>query len=104
MIERDNGNIAVLRVELHEIEPLIWRRIGVRTSITLPGLHAVIQAAMGWLDYHLWAFRVGHRRYSLSLADHPEWNERITDAARGLAQVEWAAGLYFSVSPITPID
>jgi hypothetical protein len=28
----------------------------VPTSITLNVLHEVIQAAMGWLDYHLWEF------------------------------------------------
>jgi hypothetical protein len=46
--------IAVVRIELEGIEPLIWRRVGVRTSISLEALHSVIQAAMGWLNSHLW--------------------------------------------------
>jgi hypothetical protein len=81
MIGSDDRNIAVLRVELQDIEPLIWRRVAVRTSIALAGLHAIIQAAMGWEDNHLWEFRLGQRRYSLTITDDPEWNERITDAA-----------------------
>jgi len=46
-------SIAVLRIELADIEPLIWRRVAVRTSMNLKAVHSVIQAAMGWLDYHL---------------------------------------------------
>ena len=50
--------LAILRIELAEIEPLIWRRVAVRTSTNLQTLHKIIQAAMGWLDYHLWEFTV----------------------------------------------
>jgi hypothetical protein len=49
----DPDGITLLRIELENIEPLIWRRVAVRTSINLKVLHSVIQAAMGWLDYHL---------------------------------------------------
>ncbi len=55
-------DIAILRIELEDIEPLIWRRVGVRTSMTLKAVHSVIQAAMGWLDYHLWEFEGNERR------------------------------------------
>jgi Plasmid pRiA4b ORF-3-like protein len=47
-------DIAVLRIELEDIEPLIWRRVAVHTSMNLKAVHGVIQAAMGWLDNHLW--------------------------------------------------
>ena len=52
-------DIAVLRIELEDIEPLIWRRVPVPASMNLKALHRVIQAAMGWLDYHLWEFTAG---------------------------------------------
>jgi len=39
--------IAVLRIELEHIEPLIWRRVAVPTSMSLKALHSVIQATMG---------------------------------------------------------
>jgi hypothetical protein len=42
-----SSSIYTLRVELERIEPPIWRRIQVPTSITLPKLHTVLQAAMG---------------------------------------------------------
>jgi hypothetical protein len=37
-----------LRVELEEIEPVIWRRILVPGQITLPQLHDLLQLVMGW--------------------------------------------------------
>jgi len=37
---------------------MIWRRVLVRSDMTLSGLHQVIQIAMGWEDYHLHAFRI----------------------------------------------
>ena len=41
-------NIVILRIELEDIDPLIWRRVAVRTSMNLKAVHRVIQAAMGW--------------------------------------------------------
>ena len=52
-----------------------------RTSINLKALHSVIQAAMGWLDYHLWEFAAGERKYRMLLPNDPDWNERIENAA-----------------------
>ena len=56
-----SDEIAILRIELEDIEPLIWRRVAVRTSMTLRALHSVIQTAMGWLDSRLWEFASGGR-------------------------------------------
>jgi hypothetical protein len=53
----------VFRVSLREIEPEIWRRVQVPGSFSLDRLHEVLQFAFGWLDYHLYAFRVGERRF-----------------------------------------
>src|ERR1039457_4733160 len=63
--------IATLRIEINYIEPLIWRRVAVRTSMNLMALHKVIQAAMGWLDYHLWEFDVDDRKYGMPDPDRP---------------------------------
>ena len=73
--------VAVLRIELEDIEPLIWRRVAVPTSMNLKALHGVIQVAMGWLDCHSWEFEANGRKYSLLISNDPEWNERITNAA-----------------------
>lgn len=60
----DGGEpIATLRIELIGSEPLIWRQVEVPTALTLKGLHDVIQAAMGWFDYHLWEFSIAKRRF-----------------------------------------
>jgi hypothetical protein len=74
-------DIGNLRVELEDIEPLIWRRVAVRTSMNLKAVHSVIQVAMGWLDCHLWKFAAGDSKYGMLIPDDPDWNERIKDAA-----------------------
>ncbi|MGH6673785.1 MAG: plasmid pRiA4b ORF-3 family protein [Xanthobacteraceae bacterium] len=76
------GRVAGLRIALQGIEPLIWRRVAVPTAMTLSDVHRVIQAVMGWLDYHLWHFEVGERRYAMRVAGESEWNELYEDAGR----------------------
>jgi hypothetical protein len=76
----DTSQVAVLRIELEGIEPLIWRRVAVRSSITLMDVHRVVQAAMGWLDYHLWHFETDSRRFAMWIPREPDWNERYEDA------------------------
>ncbi len=61
------NEIVLVRIELRDTDPLIWREVEVPTSITLKGLHDIIQAVMGWLDYHLWEFTVGEHRYGLPM-------------------------------------
>ena len=74
--------IASVRIELVGSEPLIWREVEVPTSITLKGLHNVVQAAMGWFDYHLWQFTLGKRRLGPS-GDVDVWDPNPpTNAAK----------------------
>lgn len=93
------GEVAVVRVELQGIEPLIWRRVAVPPAMTLTQVHLVIQAVMGWRDCHLWHFETGSCRYSMRVPSEPEWNERYEDAGRatlrmlldgGVRQIEYA--------------
>jgi hypothetical protein len=63
--------IATLRIEIKYIGPLIWRRVAVRTSMNLMALHKIIQAAMGWLDYHLWELVIDERQYGIPDPDRP---------------------------------
>ncbi|TQF65843.1 plasmid pRiA4b ORF-3 family protein [Rhodococcus spelaei] len=46
-----------LRIELDGITPVIWRQLVVPSNLTLDALHPLLQAVMGWSDYHLhqWA-------------------------------------------------
>lgn len=53
-----------VRLDLHGAKPPVWRRLELPGDLTLPRLHDVIQAAMGWLDGHLHRFRTGGDRGS----------------------------------------
>lgn len=58
-------DIITLRIELAGSDPTIWRELDVPTTVALKQLHDIIQAAFGWLDYHLWEFSIGSERYGL---------------------------------------
>ncbi|HEY0151552.1 MAG TPA: plasmid pRiA4b ORF-3 family protein [Longimicrobium sp.] len=58
-----------LRIALAEIDPPIWRRVRVSDAYTLHQLHRVIQMAFGWLDYHLYSFEIGERRFEAPFED-----------------------------------
>ena len=62
-----------VRLDLHGAKPPVWRRLELPGDLTLPRLHDVIQAAMGWTDSHLHRFRTGgdHRSPSLRHAFRP---------------------------------
>ena len=46
------------KITLKAIEPPIWRRVQVPSSYNFWDLHVALQDSMGWLDYHLHAFRI----------------------------------------------
>jgi hypothetical protein len=73
--------IATVRIELVDSKPLIWREIDIPTSITLKTLSRIVQAAMGWLNYHLWEFTIANRRYG-EPSDEDFGDEPLRDAAR----------------------
>ena len=53
--------IFQFKVELKDLEPLVWRRILVPEAYSFWDLHVAIQDAMGWLDCHLHAFRLAEK-------------------------------------------
>ena len=61
------SEIATVRIELRDTDPVIWPQVEVPTSITLKVLHDIIQAAMGWFDCHVWEFAIDKRRYGLPM-------------------------------------
>jgi len=60
-----------LKIELAGMKPLVWRRVIVPETITLARLHQVIQAAMGWEDYHLYEFEIAGEHYGIPDPDAP---------------------------------
>lgn len=63
-----------LRVELLDVSPLIWRRLTVPDSITLPALHQVLQVTLGWTDSHLHEFVINGTRYAVP---DPDWSDEL---------------------------
>jgi hypothetical protein len=67
-----------LRIELLHIQPLIWRRLLVPSSISLPDLHLAIQGAMGWTDSHLHQFEIDGKSYG----EPDPYGERLKSSPR----------------------
>jgi len=49
-----------IKISIMYIKPTIWRRLRIPGKITFSQLHQIIQAAFGWLDYHLYKFQMGN--------------------------------------------
>ena len=54
-----------IKISLRGVRPPIWRRVLVPSNFTLHDLHLIIQAAMGWSNYHLYEFSFRGQRFSL---------------------------------------
>jgi hypothetical protein len=61
---RQPDDVFLLRVTLIDVAPPIWRRVLVPQDISLPSLHRVLQAAMGWTDSHLHQFKAGEVHFA----------------------------------------
>ncbi|MFJ6044008.1 plasmid pRiA4b ORF-3 family protein [Brachybacterium paraconglomeratum] len=51
--------VFTVRVDLHHSNPPIWRRLELRSDLSLEDLHTVLQTAFDWAGYHLWRFAAG---------------------------------------------
>jgi hypothetical protein len=73
-----------LRVVLCHVEPAVARVIDVSASATLPELHDLLQAAMGWTDSHLHQFVTPDATYGMEIPGGDVWPEdqRDEDDAR----------------------
>lgn len=57
------NNVARLEITLDWVEPRVMRRLEVPLDLRLDRMHLTIQAAMGWMDCHLWGFRTAAATY-----------------------------------------
>jgi hypothetical protein len=71
--------IARLKISLDDVEPAVIRRIEVPIGIRLDRLHAVLQAAIGWTNSHLWEFRAGDVGWGIP---DPRWSDGPKDASK----------------------
>jgi len=53
------ARLLQLKVMLKGSKPPIWRRLVLRSDLTLDQLHQVLQLSFGWMDSHLHEFQVG---------------------------------------------
>lgn len=68
-----------LRVVLRGVEPAVARVIDVPASATLPELHELLQAAIGWTDSHLHQFVTPETTYGMELPGLEVWPEDQRD-------------------------
>jgi Plasmid pRiA4b ORF-3-like protein len=56
--------IVQIKVKLLGVtKPPVWRRIQLRADTRLDQLHEILQAALGWENYHLHAFSFGEEEF-----------------------------------------
>ena len=78
-MESNSPQVYQFKISLDTIQPEIWRRIQVPADYTFWDLHVAIQDSMGWLDYHLHAFRLpagGDLVWEVGIP-HEEDSERV---------------------------
>jgi hypothetical protein len=66
------GGVYQLKIALDFIRPMIWRRVQTK-DCTLAKLHDIIQAVMGWDDYHLHEFEIDKKRYGDPIQWHNDF-------------------------------
>jgi hypothetical protein len=71
-----------LRITLREVEPTVIREIDVPKDSTLPELHHLFQAALGWTDSHLHQFVAGSTAYGVP--DPEGWMEHLDESEHRL--------------------
>ncbi|NJL46369.1 MAG: plasmid pRiA4b ORF-3 family protein [Leptolyngbyaceae cyanobacterium SM2_5_2] len=62
-------SVYQLKITIRDIRPPIWRRVQVRSDVTLGHLHWVIQHAMGWTNSHLHSFTIRDIDYGQPMPD-----------------------------------
>jgi len=87
--------IYQIKVTLDESKPPIWRRILVRSDITLAKLHRILQVVMGWEGYHLHQFIVGRTYYGEPHPDYEGYVEMRDERRVKLNQIAPGEGFKF---------
>lgn len=72
----------LIRLELMEVAPLVWREFVVPADISLDRLHDVLQILMGWQDAHMHEFNFGKQRYVETISE--EFDDEMTGLEAGV--------------------
>ena len=57
------NKIFQLKISVEGTEPLVWRRVEVSATMSLRGLHRLIQGVFFWKNYHLYVYEVDGVEY-----------------------------------------
>ena len=58
--------IVQIKVKLLGVtKPPVWRRVQLRADTRLDQLHEILQAALGWENYHMHVFEFGEQRFGV---------------------------------------
>jgi hypothetical protein len=79
--------IYQIKVTLKGSKPPIWRRIQVSCNTTLAELHHILQAVMGWWDYHLHQFIVGRTYYGVPDPNYDDFMDMRDESEVRLNQI-----------------
>ena|SRR5712692_1868838 len=85
-----------VKITLVGIEPPIWRRIRVPSSIKLCCLHSAFQVVMGWTDSHLHQFEQDGKNWGVPERDEFDEFDLIDESKTQLAKVLKSEGPGFS--------
>lgn len=70
------AKIYEVKIQLGGVnKPPIWRKVQIKSSISLAKLHQVIQGAMGWHNAHLHEFNYNGERYELPSPFGDDWSD-----------------------------
>ena len=92
--ESTTALIYQLKIALKDIRPPIWRRVLVPGDVSLATLHRIIQAVMGWADYHLHEFAIGDVNYGPPSPS--DWYPAKDERKATLSQVAPKEGMKFT--------
>jgi len=67
-------HVGQFRVVVQGISPLIWRRLLIRSDMSLATLHAALQIVFAWSDVHLHCFHIHGREYGSARLGGPSFD------------------------------
>ncbi|WP_234942255.1 plasmid pRiA4b ORF-3 family protein, partial [Enterobacter hormaechei] len=57
--------IYVIKIAVHGVSPMVWRRLRIAADTSLAALHFIFQIVQGWGDDHLHQFHIHRKAYGI---------------------------------------
>jgi hypothetical protein len=90
-VKKQTKKIYQFKIVLEEIKPPIWRRIHVRSDISLHRLSTTILIAMGWGGGHLHQFEIDGKSYGISDDDFDSEEDMLDERGFRLDDLDQGA-------------